>query len=127
LRVNSASELADLVERGLTADARFFADHPESTVALAKRMVQAQRPDLALRILQPYVKDHQGHRLHLTGALLAAELLARDANQLPAAARFLARVKVLYPDEPMVDRLIRLTDKAIAESGSASPQPPSVP
>ena len=49
-------------------------------------MVQAQRSDLALRILQPYVKEQQLHRLHLTGALLAADLLARDTQQLAAAA-----------------------------------------
>jgi hypothetical protein len=125
LRENRATGLRDLVERGLTADACFFADHPDSTVVLAKRMVQAGRPDLALRILQPYVKDRQSHRLHLTGALLAAELLARDVNQLPAAARFLAQVKALYPNEPIVDRLIRTTDKAIAEAAGASPQPPA--
>ena len=121
LRNNRVTDLVSLVERGLAADARFFATRPDHSVALAKRMVQAQRSDLALRILQPYVKEQQLHRLHLTGALLAADLLARDTRQLAAAARFLAQLKALYANEPMVDRLIRLTDKAIAQAGSAAP------
>ncbi len=125
MRNNRTTDLVSLVERGLDADPRFFAARPDSTVALAKRMVQAQRADLALRVLQPYVKEQQQHRLHLTGALLAADLLARDAQQLPAAARFLAQLKALYPNEPMVDRLIRLTDRALADSGSGAPQPPA--
>ncbi len=125
MRNNRTTDLVSLVERGLGADPRFFAGRPDYAVALAKRMVQAQRTDLALRILQPYVKEQQQHRLHLTGALLVADLLARDAQQLPAAARFLAQLKALYPNEPMVDRLIRLTDRALAKSGSGSPQPPA--
>ncbi len=123
LRINKTTELVDLTERGLAADPKFFADHTESIVTLAKRMVQAQRPDLALRVLQPYVKEQRNHRLHLTGSLLAAELLSRDPAQLQAAARFLAQLKTYYPDEPMVDRMIRLTDKAIA-AANAPPTPP---
>ncbi|MGH8265231.1 MAG: hypothetical protein ACRET4_17265 [Steroidobacteraceae bacterium] len=121
LRVNRATGLADVTQRGLAADPRFFAAHPDSTVALAKRLVQAQRPDLALRILQPYVKEQRNHRLHLTGSLLAAELLAHDESQLQSAARFLAQLKTYYPDEPMVDRLIRLADRAIAGGGTKPP------
>jgi hypothetical protein len=123
LRNNRTADLVSLVERGLDADPRFFAARPDYTVALAKRMVQAQRADLALRVLQPYVKEQQQHRLHLTGALLAADLLASDARQLPAAARFLAQLKAFYPNEPMVDRLIRLTDRAIARGTAGAPQP----
>jgi hypothetical protein len=125
LRNNRTADLVSLLERGLDADPRFFAARPDYTVALAKRMVQAQRADLALRVLQPYVKEQQQHRLHLTGALLAADLLARDAQQLPATARFLAQLKALYPNEPMVDRLIRLTDRAIARGSAGAPQPPA--
>jgi hypothetical protein len=121
LRDNRATGLAEVTERGLAADPKFFTAHPDSAVALAKRLVQAQRPDLALRILQPYVKEQRNHRLHLTGSLLAAELLARDPAQLQATARFLAQLKTYYPDEPMVDRLIRLTDKAIAGGGARPP------
>lgn len=124
LRINKTTELVDLTERGLAADPKFFAAHSESIVALAKRMVQAQRPDLALRVLQPYVKEQRQHRLHLTGSLLAAELLSRDPAQLPAAARFLAQLKTYYPDEAMVDRMIRLTDKAIA-AANAPLKPPA--
>jgi hypothetical protein len=125
LRNNRTTDLVLLVERGLGADPRFFAARPDYAVALAKRMVQAQRADLALRVLQPYVKEQQQHRLHLTGALLAADLLAGDPQQLPAAARFLAQLKALYPNEPMVDRLIRLTDRAIARGTAGAPQPPA--
>ena len=123
LRINKTTELVDLTERGLAADPRFFAEHTESIVTLAKRMVQAQRPDLALRVLQPYVKEQRKHRLHLTGSLLAAELLSRDPAQLQSAARFLAQLKTYYPDEPMVDRMTRLTDKAIA-AANAPPKSP---
>ena len=52
----------------LGADPRFVAARPDYTVALAERMAQAQRADLALRVLQPYVKEQQQHRLHLAGA-----------------------------------------------------------
>jgi hypothetical protein len=125
LRDNRTEGLASLTERGLAADPRFFSAHPDNTIALAKRLVQAQRTDLALRILQPYVKEQSAHRLHLTGTLLAAELLLRDPGQLQAAAKFLEKVKALYPNEPMVDRLIRLTEKAIAQAGTAPPKPPA--
>jgi hypothetical protein len=125
LRDNRADELASLTEHGLAADPRFFAAHPDNTIALAKRLVQAQRTDLALRILQPFVKEQSAHRLHLTGTLLAAELLSRDPGQLHAAAKFLERVKALYPNEPMVDRLIRQTEKAIAQAGTTPPKPPA--
>lgn len=121
LRMNRATGLAEMAERGLAADPKFFAAHADSTIALAKRLVQGQRPDLALRILQPFVKEQRNHRLHLTGSLLAAELLARDEAQLQSAARFLAQLKTYYPDEPMVDRLIRLTEKAIAGGGTKPP------
>lgn len=125
LRDNRADELATFTEHGLAADPRFFVGHPDNTIALAKRLVQAQRTDLALRILQPYVKEQSAHRLHLTGTLLAAELLSRDPGQLQAAAKFLEKVKALYPNEPIVDRLIRQTDRAIAQAGTAPPKPPT--
>jgi hypothetical protein len=118
LRANRTLRLVELVERGLTANPRFFSGHPDSTIALAKKMAQAQRSDLALRVLQPYLKDHRNHRLHLTAALLVANLLLRDRGKADDAARFLAQVKTLYPNEPMVDQLIKAANKAIAQAGS---------
>ena len=121
LRSNQTRRLAELTERGLAADARFFVTHPDSTITLAKKLGQVERADLAVKVLSPFLKDHRAHRLHLSGALLAANLLAKDRKRLPEAARFLERVKALYPNEPMVDQLIRSTAKAIA-AGIAWPR-----
>jgi hypothetical protein len=55
-------------------------------------------------------------------ALFVANLL-RDTKRLQDAARFLAQVKTLYPQEPMVDQLIKITDKAIAAVAAAGPAP----
>jgi hypothetical protein len=114
LRMNRTQQLVETVERSLAADAKFFAGQPDTTLALAKRLVAMARPDLALRVMQPYLKDQRGHRMHLTGALFVADLLARDPRRLADAARFLAQVKALYPREPMVDQAIKITNKAIA-------------
>jgi hypothetical protein len=114
VRGNRMLRVTETVERGLAADAKFFAGHPDDTLALAKRLVAVERADLALRILQPYLVSHRSHRQHLTNALLVASLLARDPSRLADAARFLKQVKALYPREPMVDQLIKSTDKAIA-------------
>jgi hypothetical protein len=46
--------------------------------------------------------------------LLVGNLLLKDGRRLPDAARFLERVKALYPSEPMVDQLIKATSKAVA-------------
>jgi hypothetical protein len=116
LRMNRTQQLVETVERNLAADANFFASQPDNTLSLAKRLVTLTRPDLALRVMQPYLKDQRGHRWHLTGALFVAELMARDRRRLADAARFLAQVKTLYPREPMVDQLIMSTNKALAES-----------
>lgn len=112
LRANRVLNLGELVDLGLSRDARFFVDRPDPTLALAKRLAQAHRPDLALRLLKPYIKEQRGHHLHLTAALFAAGLLLKDERRLSAAARFLAQIKSLYPTEPMVDQLIRQTEKA---------------
>jgi len=126
LRSNQTRRLVELTERGLAADARFFLVHPDSTITLAKKLGQLERADLAVKVLNPFLKDHGGHRLHLTAALLAANLLGKDRKRLPEVARFLERVKALYPTEPMVDQLIKATAKAIAAGGvqpSASDEP----
>jgi hypothetical protein len=122
LTANRLQRLAETVEHGLAADARFFLPHPDQTLAVAKRLSAAQRADLALRIVQPYLKEHRGHRQHLTVALFVANLL-RDLKRLQDAAKFLTQVKALYPQEPMVDQLIKITDKAIAAASPAPPEP----
>jgi hypothetical protein len=118
LRSNRMQRLVETVENGLKANAEFFVAHPDESLAVAKRLATVQRPDLALRIAQPYLKNHRGHRQHLTVALYVANLLLRDLNRKADAARFLGQVRSLYPNEPMVIQLIKITDKAIAEGGS---------
>jgi hypothetical protein len=54
--------------------------------------------------------------------LFVANLL-RDLKRLQDAAKFLTQVKALYPQEPMVDQLIKITDKAIAAASPAPPEP----
>jgi hypothetical protein len=120
LRANRADRLVGLAESGLAADARFFVGHTDQTTGLAKKLAQT-RPDLALRVLQPYLKEQRGHRFHLTGALLVANILLRDPRRLADAAKFLAQVKTMYPDEPMVDQLIKTAHKAIAATAGPSP------
>jgi len=123
LRANRTQRLSALVEQGLAADPRFFALHPDSTVVLAKKIAQA-RPDLAARLLQPYLKDHRGHRFHLTGALLVANILIRDPRRAADAPRFLAQVKTLYPNEPMVDQLIKAASKTTPAEQRPTPAEP---
>jgi hypothetical protein len=120
LRGNRVQRLVETVEHGLKTDARFFLAHPDHTLAVAKRLSTLERSDLALRIVQPYLKDHHGHRQHLTVALFVANLL-RDTKRLQDAARFLTQVKTLYPQEPTVDQLIKITDRAIAAAGAPGP------
>jgi tetratricopeptide (TPR) repeat protein len=120
LRANRTDRLVELVERGLAADPRFFSRYPDSTIALAKKLAQVPRSDLALRVLQTYLKEHRNHRLHLTAALLVANVLLRDQGKAQDAARFLAQVKKLYPNEPMVDQLIKAANKAIEQAGSGA-------
>jgi hypothetical protein len=124
MQANRVQRLVATVEHGLKADARFFAAHPDHTLAVAKRLSAAQRSDLALRLAQPYLKEHRGHRQHLTVALFVANLL-REGKRLQDAAKFLAQVKALYPQEPMVDKLIKITDKAIASAAATAAAPAS--
>ena len=120
LRVNRLQQFPEAVDAGLKADPRFFAAHPDETLAVAKRLAAGKRADLALRIVQPYLKEHRTHRQHLTVALYVANILLRDLGRKADAARFLAQVKALYPNEPMVDQLIKITDKAIAAEGAGA-------
>ena len=55
-------------------------------------------------------------------ALFVANLL-RELKRLQDAAKFLTQVKALYPQEPMVDQLIKITDKAIAAAGAGDAAP----
>lgn len=114
--------VVETVEHGLKADARFFLPHADHTLSVAKRLSAAQRADLALRLVQPYLKEHRGHRQHLTVALFVANLL-REQNRLQDAAKFLTQVKVMYSHEPMVDQLIKITAKAIAATGAGAAAP----
>lgn len=120
LRSNRLQLLVEAVEQGIKADPRFFVAHADETLAVARRLAAVKRADLALRLAQPYLKDHRGHRQHLTVALYVANLLLRDLGRKADAARFLVQVKSLYPNEPMVDQLIKITDKAIAEGAGAA-------
>jgi hypothetical protein len=123
LRANQVARLAENVEHGLAADPKFFVGQPDSTLALAKRLGALARPDLALRVMQPYLKEHRQHRQHFTTALFAADVLARDPRRLAEAARFLGQLKTLYPREPMVDQLIKSTERSIAAAAKPTPQP----
>lgn len=49
-------------------------------------------------------------------ALYVANLLLNDLCRKAEAARFLGQVKAPYPNEPMVDQLMKATEKAVAES-----------
>lgn len=120
LRSNRTRELTGLVEQGLAADPRFYAGHPDSTLALSKKMAQSQRPDLALRLLTPFVKEQRGHKLHLTGALFTATLLMKDVRKLGVADKFIKQLKSLYPNEPMVDQVARQTEEAIEIANASS-------
>lgn len=123
LRANRLQMLVEAVEQGIKADPRFFVAYPNETLAVAKRLAAVKRPDLALRLAQPYLKDHRTHRQHLTVALYVGNLLLRDLGRKTDAARFLGQVKTLYPHEPMVDQLIKITDKAIAGGADAPAGP----
>lgn len=117
MSAHRVQRVVETVEAGLAADTRFFVAQPDHTLTVAKRLAAVQRSDLALRLMQPYLKEHREHRQHLTVALYVANLL-RDMKRAPDAVRFLAQVKTLYPNEPMVDQLIKITNKALAAEGA---------
>ncbi|MEZ5500667.1 MAG: hypothetical protein R3E77_14740 [Steroidobacteraceae bacterium] len=94
--------VAAAVEQGLALDPRFFLEREDQTVALAKRLAQERRPELALRILQPFVKEKRSHPMHLSAALLVVDLLARALKQPEPARKLLAQLRELYPGDNMV-------------------------
>ncbi|HRX90019.1 MAG TPA: hypothetical protein P5528_11310 [Steroidobacteraceae bacterium] len=101
------AEAIVLAEAALTSDPRFFATDPDITMPLAKRLAAGGRGDLAVRVLQPFVREQQKHKLHLTGALYAAHLVAQTLNKPDAARQFLGNLKKLYPDEPLIDQQLK--------------------
>ena len=74
---------------------------------LAKRLAAGARSDLAVRLLQPFVREQQQHKLHLTAALYAAHLVAQTLNKPTVARQFLANLKRLYPHEPLIDQQLK--------------------
>jgi hypothetical protein len=104
------AEAVILIEAALASDARFFAPVPDIVPPLAKRVASGGRADLAVKMLQPFVKEHRSHKLHLTAALFAAHLVAQNLKKPDAAKQFLLQLKQLYPQEPLIDQqLKRLT------------------
>jgi len=101
------AEAIVLAEAALTQDARFFAADPDAIMPLAKRLAAGGRTDLAMRVLQPFVRDERSHQLHLTAALFAAHLLAQALNKPAAARQFLINLKKLYPHEPLIDQQLK--------------------
>jgi hypothetical protein len=118
LRANRPQRLVKLVESGLASGPKFFIAHPDMTLALAKKLVASGRDDLALRVLQPYLKEHRTHRMHFTAALLVANVLMR--GRAHDAVRFLTQVKAIYPREPMVDQLLNAANKAAGAPPAAT-------
>ncbi|MBK6598426.1 MAG: hypothetical protein IPG25_11320 [Proteobacteria bacterium] len=101
------AEAIVLVEAALTHDARHFANDPDIIMPLAKRLAAGARSDLAVRLLQPFVREQQQHKLHLTAALYAAHLVAQTLNKPTVARQFLANLKRLYPHEPLIDQQLK--------------------
>jgi hypothetical protein len=96
-----------LVEEALTADPRFFADEPDVVTPLAKRIASGGRPDLAVKLLQPFVREQRQHKLHLTASLFAAHLVAQNLKKPDAAKQFLLQLKQMYPQEPLIDQQLK--------------------
>jgi hypothetical protein len=101
------TEAVILVEAALKSDARFFAPTPDLVTPLSKRVASGGRPDLALKILQPFVRENRDHKLHLSAALFAALLLAEHLKKPDVAKQFLRQLKQLYPDEQFIDQQLK--------------------
>jgi hypothetical protein len=101
------AEALILVEAALKSDARFFAPTPDLVTPLSKRVASGGRHDLALKILQPFVRENRDHKHHLTAALFAALLLAEHMKKPDAAKQFLRQLKQLYPDEQFIDQQLK--------------------
>jgi hypothetical protein len=101
------SEVAMLLEAALTADPRFYVADPDDVTPLAKRIATVGRPDLAVKLLQPYVREQREHKSHLTGALFAAHLVAHQLKKPAAARQFLLQLQKLYPAEAMIEQQLK--------------------
>ena len=101
------AEAVILVEAALKSDARFFAPTPDLVTPLSKRVASGGRPELALRILQPFVRENRDHKLHLPAGLFAALLLAEQLKKPEVAKKFLLQLKQIYPDEQFIDQQLR--------------------
>jgi hypothetical protein len=101
------AEALILVEEALKNDGRFFAPTPDLVTPLSKRVASGGRPDLAVKMLQPFVRDHRDHKLHLTAALFAAHLVAQNLKKPSTAKQFLLQLKQLYPHEQLIDQQLK--------------------
>jgi hypothetical protein len=101
------AEAVILVEAALKGDARFFAPTPDLVTPLSKRVASGGRPELALKILQPFVRENRDHKLHLPAALFAALLLAEHMKKPDVAKQFLRQLKQLYPNEQFIDQQLK--------------------
>ncbi len=101
------AEAVILVEAALASDGRFFAAVPDVVPPLSKRIASGGRPDLAVKMLQPFVKEQRQHKLHLTSALFAAHLVAQNLKKPDAAKQFLLQLKQLYPHEQLIDQQLK--------------------
>jgi hypothetical protein len=101
------AEAVILVEAALAGDGRFFVGVPDMVPPLAKRVASGGRPDLAVKMLQPFVKEQREHKLHLTAALFAAHLVAQNLKKPDAAKQFLLQLKQLYPHEQLIDQQLK--------------------
>jgi hypothetical protein len=101
------AEAVILVEAALTLDVRFFAAEPDVVTPLAKRVATGGRADLAVKLLQPFVREHRGHKLHLSASLYAAHLVGQNLKKPAAARQFLEQLKAVYPTEPLIDQQLK--------------------
>lgn len=106
-RNNRSFEAVELSRHGLTRDPAFMNDQPDVIPAWAKRLVQLEHPDLAIRLLATYARHHRTHAGYLGGGLLLARLLISHANQPEAARKLLGMLKTSYPQELQIDQLLR--------------------
>lgn len=101
------AEAVILVEAALKSDARFFVPTPDMVTPMSKRVASGGRPELALKILQPFVRESRDHKHHLTAALFAALLLVEHLKKTDVAKQFLRQLKQLYPDEQFIDQQLK--------------------
>ena len=101
------AEAVILMEAALKGDSRFFAPTPDLVTPLSKRLASGGRPELALKILQPFVRENRDHKLHLSAALFAALLLVEHLKKPDVAKQFLRQLKQLYPDEKFIDQQLK--------------------